>query len=376
MTLPMYVCKLLAGSVALLFALSTTADAQRRRKRDPNAFPPVIINKEEKKKDEVTQVLPPMKEPPSVITADASRLSWATSPLSGKGLLSQQTRDALRSVLSSARGGAIVKIRAFVAGTGDVRRVQEIVSEVFTDRRAALPVLSVVQVGALPLESSQVVLEATVAERKAVNPHGLAFISGQRSSLADPVGPLHAAVNGASLDGTDVRRVTCYLSSLDGIAGIRQKVAEAFPQAELNFVQLLRGGVDQFAVCEAVAALKRAPLTSPTFFSTEPANFSQTVFVGPGRLALTSAQLAFHDSEADLRLAFERLGKALESAGASHKQIVFAHLYPLTRSVGERANKMRYEFHGAEATPAGTSLIFEGLPSLDATFALDVIAAF
>ena len=82
------------------------------------------------------------------------------TPLSAKGLLSQQTRDALKGLLHSSHG-TIVKLRAFVAGSGDLRRVGEIAGEMFLEKHMPLPALTVVQVGALPLEGAQVVMEAT-----------------------------------------------------------------------------------------------------------------------------------------------------------------------------------------------------------------------
>ena len=75
-----------------------------------------------------------------------------------------------------------MKLRAFVAGSGDMRRVQAIVSETFTERRLSLPALSVVQVGGLPLEGAQVVIEATSVGKKDVNPNGLVFIAGQQAA--------------------------------------------------------------------------------------------------------------------------------------------------------------------------------------------------
>ena len=104
-----------------------------------------------KKKEEATQTLEAPKEPPAAVTAETSRLIFQVSPLSAKGLLSQQVRDALKALLKSANGATIVKLRAFVAGSGDLRRVQAIAGEIFTERRLPLPALSVVQVGALPL---------------------------------------------------------------------------------------------------------------------------------------------------------------------------------------------------------------------------------
>src|SRR5580700_2631936 len=102
-----------------------------------------------------SQTLPVLKDPPAAVIADAARLTFHVSPLSAKGLLTQQTRDALQALLRGNHGAPIVKLRAFVAGTGDARRVQAIVSEVFTDKKQPLPALSTIQVGALPLEGAQ-----------------------------------------------------------------------------------------------------------------------------------------------------------------------------------------------------------------------------
>ena len=66
-----------------------------------------------------------------------------------KGLLSQQTRDALKAILKANGGAPVVHIRAFVAGSGDLRRVAQIVSDVFGDKKMPLPSVSVVQVGGL-----------------------------------------------------------------------------------------------------------------------------------------------------------------------------------------------------------------------------------
>ena len=69
-----------------------------------------------------------------------------------------------------------MKLRAFVAGSGDLRRIGEIAGEMFLEKHLPLPALSVAQVGALPLEGAQIVIEATEADRKVVNPAGLPFL--------------------------------------------------------------------------------------------------------------------------------------------------------------------------------------------------------
>ena len=129
------------------------------------------------KKEDQTQVLQLPRELPSSVSGPTRRLTFHVTPLSSKGLLSPQIREALKALAHQANGETILKIRAFVAGSGDVRRVRDLVSEVFTDRKQPLPALSLIRSGGLPMEGAQVVLEAIGASKKEVNPHGLAFLS-------------------------------------------------------------------------------------------------------------------------------------------------------------------------------------------------------
>ena len=134
------------------------------------------------------------------------------SPLSNKGLLSQQVRDALKALLRDNHGAQIVKLRAFVAGSGDLRRVQTIMVEEFTERKLTLPALSTIQVGALPLTGAQVVIEATQVERREVNPGGLVFLAGfATKDIAD----WESSSCRIARRNVEVLRVTCY-SELTG----------------------------------------------------------------------------------------------------------------------------------------------------------------
>ena len=158
--------------------------------------------KKKKKSDEepVTQTLPLLKDPPAAIEGQTQRLVFHVSPLSSKGLLSPQVRDGLKELLKSNHGATILKLRAFVAGSGDLRRVQAIVSEVFTDHKLNLPALSTIQAGGLPLEGAQVVLESIAEEKKTVNPNGLAFFSGQQAKDArQAIAQLEKAAIGAGV---------------------------------------------------------------------------------------------------------------------------------------------------------------------------------
>jgi len=101
---------------------------------------------------------------------------------------------------------------------------------------------------------------------------------------------------------------------------------------------------------------------------------SQIALIGAPKLILTGSQQAFGFQDADARLAFERLQKALSQEGASLREVAFASLYPLSSRISEQVRKIRGEFYDGARPPAGTMLPFQGLPSMDAGFAMDVVA--
>jgi enamine deaminase RidA (YjgF/YER057c/UK114 family) len=329
---------------------------------------------DKKEKEEETQVLEILRDPPAAITADAERLVFLVSPLSTKGLLSRQVRDGLKALSKAARGAAIVKIRAFVSGSGDLRRVQAIVSETFSDKRREIPALSVVQVGGLPVTGSYVVLEAVGSNKKAVNSHGLAFISGQSGTAAEAGAGLQKAVMAAQVEPASVRRVTCFFNSLEHVSSVRSDIAKRFPKAAANYVQLQRGSMGDFVECEAIGALSATPQERLAFVEPREKAYSQAALVAPGKLVLTGTQLAFGARDEDIRLAFERLGKALEEMGVSFNDVAMSRVYPLTKTVSDKVREARFSFYDAKNPPASTLLLFEGLPSLDASFGIDVIA--
>ncbi len=322
--------------VVLTCVLAVGAPAQRNKK---------------KTEEPVTQTLPLLKDPPGAVAAETHALVFQVSPLSNKGLLSQQVRDALKALLRDNHGAAIVKLRAFVAGSGDMRRVSTIVSEMFTEHKLSLPAVSTIEVGALPMEGAQVVIESIAVEKKTVNPSGLAFYSAQPVAQLRPL--------------TGALRATCFLSSLDDLAKVMSTVAAAFPGAVVNFVQSQRLGFEPQDVCESVARLD-APPAQPVVIA------NGAALVNTPKIVLTGTQMAFRDTDADLRLAFERLRKVMEPLGVTYKDVFWASSYPLTRPVEVKVRAMQKEFF---ERASGTMLLFEGLPSLDATMALDVIAA-
>ena len=340
------------------------------------------------KKDE-TQTLQLPRDLPTAVEGDPRNFTFHVTPLSAKGLLTRQVRDALSALVHQATGDTILKIRAFVAGSGDARRVRDLVSEFSTDYKQALPVLSLVQAGGLPLEGAQVVLEGIAVGKKEVSRYGLALVSAQSAWSESPLdaveplaakslGALREAVKAAGSDPADVTRVTCFLSSLDGLDATRKLVAGDFPGAAANFVQTERAPARALAACEAVARLRRevgAPLAvlNPEGLPRE-AGQSQVALVGASKVVLSGSQVSFGFAEADARLAFERLEKSLEQAGASTRGVAFAEYYALSAGIAEQVRKVRGEFFDAARPPAGSLEPVEGLPAMDAGFAIDVVA--
>jgi enamine deaminase RidA (YjgF/YER057c/UK114 family) len=352
---------------------------------------PTLSGKKKKKhkqqeEEPVTQVLELPKDLPQAVAADASQLVFQVTPLSRQGLLSQQLREALKWLFHLNH--PVVKLRAFVAGTGDTRRVQAVVSEAFTEKHWALPALSVVQVGALPVDGAQVVLESIAMDRKPVNQYGVAFLAAQSAYINEPfrpvppqarqvLGQMQAALKAAHVEPAAVLRLTCYPSVLDQAAKLRALFADAFPNATLNLVQPLRADLQSGISCEAAGRLASPP-ASPLEFApasgAEGPHRSSAALVAPGRIVLTGAQLAFGTAEADARLTFERLGKTIEQLGAAYSGVAVTHIYCVSRSTGELALKAGDSFFEQTRGPALVVVPFEGLPSLDASFAVDAIA--
>jgi enamine deaminase RidA (YjgF/YER057c/UK114 family) len=330
------------------------------------------------KKEEETQALQLPRELPNTVVGATRRLVFYTTPLSAKGLLSQQIKDALKAVERQAGSNTVLHIRAFVAGSGDLRRVRELVSETFTERRLPLPALSLIQAGGLPLDGAQVVLEAIAAGKKDLYPGGLAFVPAQAALSASPLDPvaplaeqslarLREALGSAGADASDVLRVTCFLSSLDNIAATRQLVEASYSRAAVNYVAAQRAPMRGMATCEAVAGLRASPPRG--------AGESQVAIVTAPRVVLSGTQVSFGYEESDARLAFERLAKALEPADVKLRDVAFAHFYPLSQKIENQIRAVWPVFFDAAHPPATSLLQIEGLSSLDAGFAVDVVAA-
>jgi enamine deaminase RidA (YjgF/YER057c/UK114 family) len=351
-----------------LLASGILANAQKKKVKPYSELP--VIQSKDTELD--TQVLPPPKEPRAVVAAETGKLTFSLVPLSRKGLLSQQTREALHDLVRGR--DTVVKLRAFVAGSGDARRVLEIAGEMFAEKHRDVPALSVVQAGALPLEGAQIALEVTTVGKKVVNPNGLGFFSAQVGpSIAGAASKLSAEFAKAGLQPADALRVTCFVNSLDA-AGDWRGALNGFSAAAVNVVQMMREAVGPAAACEAVARLTSAPSAPVSFLDSSP-DASAAVLVNTPQLIFTGIQMVFGQKPGDVRQAYQRLNSALNGVNSSFGQMIVTGTYLLLTSVKEPAREIRAEMSGKQSSPAETVLPFEGLASSDATMGIDGIAA-
>jgi enamine deaminase RidA (YjgF/YER057c/UK114 family) len=325
---------ILSRNIVLLLGAGFIAASVSTAQLTPRIKPP------KKEKELETQTLPLPPEPPSAVIAETGKLTFHVSPLSAKGLLTQQVRDALKALDRANSGGTFVKLRAFVAGTGDMRRVAAIVAEDFSEKKMLLPAVTTIQVGALPMEGAQVVIESISTDKKTVNPSGLMFFS------ASPPANLAAA---AKAQQADLVQVTCFVA--DARAPMTQ-----FPGAAVNLVQPTRGlAIETETSCEGVGRLQKPGKS-------------------PAKLVFTGIQMAFGDQEQALRLAYGRLGRALETVKARYADSLVMNVYSLNRNTAEKAAALAPEFLGSKV-PIFTTRVVEGLPSLDATVAIELVAS-
>lgn len=320
---------------------------------------------------------------PRVVEAETARLRFQTSSLPQRGDLAAQVRQCLKGVAFP-----VVALRAFVVGQEHAATVRQLIEAEFKQRRQPLPALSLIVVGALPHAQARMQIEAISSTNKPVNPHGLAFVSGQPATAEQPVAEvapliekslaaLRTAHEGIKAEPADVLRATCFVSSLSDVAAVRELTRRAFPQAALSFIQLQRTAARGLVECETVVRL-RVPAQAALQFSnpaglTASPNYSHVALIGARRvffsdLVLSGAQVA------DARAAFTQLQQALATAGSSMKHVALSQLYPTSSAGSELVRKVRFDFYDKTRPPASTLLVFEGVPESNAAFAVAVIA--
>ena len=317
----------------------------------PAQKPPASLKTEQ---DKVNQTLNAPKDPPLVAVGDTERLIFHVSPLSGQGLLSQQTRDALKAILKLNGGAQILHIRAFSAGNGDVRRIPQIVADVLGDKHGPLPSISVLQAGALTLNDAQIVLETISIGKKALNRNGLTFHAAETVVADTPNATLQPLLQraadqlAAKMNGKPALAVTCFVSSLDGAAELTRIVTSRFPGAVTDLVQPRRLAWQTEASCEGVS--RGGAMTA-------------------SRLAFSGTQIAFGVEEKDAALALQRLDRALTEAGAPRAEDgALLRLYLISPSTGPVAAK---QIKGS--APVATYSV-ESVGPATAGFAIDAVA--
>jgi enamine deaminase RidA (YjgF/YER057c/UK114 family) len=319
--------------------------------------------KSEEPKSQV-QPLPP--ELPMVLSADTQSLDFHVSPLLRSGGLAVQIRRSLADLLRDTKGETIVKLRAFVSGVGDARRVQTEVASIFSERKLPLPVLSIVQVGRLGDELAQVVIEAVVSTKRTLNPNGLGFLSGQTGkSLSDALQRLRASASEADIKADQVVSCTCFAPSIESGDASRGAVETVFPKSAVNVVQALRDPVNSATMCQGIAQLNHSPTNSALVWLKNP----HVSLVNSRRLVFTGLQLSFGNYLDDAREAFTRLERAASALQASDAPV--------------QVNAFSLDLTSASALRKSTSFppsIFtvqtvEGLPSVDASAGIEAIFA-
>jgi enamine deaminase RidA (YjgF/YER057c/UK114 family) len=329
---------------------------------------PPAAGQHSKKKDEEpkTQVLPLPKEPPAALVADATMLSFRVTPLLRTGMLSTQIRDALNEVVRDAHGASIVRVRAFVAGAGDSRRVQALVSEIFADRKVNLPVVSIIQVGALGDDAAQVVIESILSDHRDENPGGLVFLAGQHAaSLEASLSQIDRSLTQVSLSPASVASVTCLLHSLVDYGARLSAATARFPNASINLVQSLRERGTDAATCEAIARIAGSQPAPATAMASARATLI------PRRVVFTGLQLGFGDYLDDAALALDRLRKNTASVNGIWDSMASLDVYSLSGEASSALRKTASKFSVPDR--AITIEPVEGLPSHDASFGVEAI---
>src|SRR5579875_356412 len=200
-------------SAALLGTLAVIAPAQRNKKSTEEPKP---------------QVLPLPPQLPMARAADTAMLDFHISPLLRTGGLSAQIRQSLGDLIRDTRGETIIKLRAFVAGAGDARRVEAETGEIFTEKKLPLPVLSIIQVGGLGDERATVVIEAVVSTRRILNPNGLAFLAGQAGAdFSQAFARLQTSAQAAGVTADRMLTCTCFTSQMEDSGAPRARIQAA-----------------------------------------------------------------------------------------------------------------------------------------------------
>ena len=308
--------------------------------------------------------LPPI--PPMALKADTAGLDFHLSPLLKTGGLAIQIRRSLNDLLHETHGETIVKLRGFVAGAGDARRLQAEVAQIFGEHKLPLPVLSVLQVGALAESTAQVEIEAVVATRRTNNPQGLAFFAGQPGgNLTQALDRLKESVRAAGVSPDHLLLATCFTARLDDYQAARASAAALFPKAFINLVQAIRDPLTDESTCEAIGQLSEAPAGGSLVLLKQ----HRAALVNTPQLVFTGLQLSFGNYLDDAHEAFVRLQRSAAALRPVETPLL-VNVFSLDPSGGSALRKT------ASAPPSTfTVQTIEGLPAIDASAGIEAVLA-
>jgi enamine deaminase RidA (YjgF/YER057c/UK114 family) len=340
------------GVAALVLVGRHNAAAQKKKYEEPKS-----------------QVLPLPRELPMALAADTAGLDFHVSPLLKTGGLAAQIRQSLNDLLRDTHGETIIKLRAFVAGAGDARRVQAETTGIFSEHRVPLPVVSIIQVGALGFEPAKVVIEAVVATHRPENPGGLAFVAGQIGrTLPEALAKLQASASAAGVPVSEVLSTTCFTSRMESYEATRASIQGIFPKALINVVQALRDPLSDASMCQAVGRLPEAPAASAAAKVTWLSATRVTLVRSP-QLIFTGMQLTFGNFLDDAHQAFLRLQRVASSIQPVQAPVQ-VNAFSLSASAGSAVSK-------TTSYPQSTFTVqtVEGLPAIDASSGIEAILA-
>ena len=115
----------------------------------------------------------------------------------------------------------------------------------------------------------------------------------------------------------------------------------------------------------------------------EPPGYSHVVSARPGRVVWTSGQVAMHgdgsvappgDWEAQTRLCFENVGRALEAAGAAWADVVKLTYFVVDVAALQTIRAVRDQFVSTERPPASSLVQVAGLFRPDLLIEIEAVA--
>lgn len=123
-------------------------------------------------------------------------------------------------------------------------------------------------------------------------------------------------------------------------------------------------------------------MTAPTFALPAPAGYSHVVTIPAGRLVWTSGQVGIagdgsvpHGYEAQTRLAFDNVGRALAAAGAGWHDVVKLTFYVVGIDEVPTVRAVRDEYVNTSAPPTSSLVQVAGLFRPDLLIEVEAVAS-